>query len=191
MARLTTSARSETIVDDMTHRQLIWSLLLLGAFAVRADAQNVTKVRGGDTLEVSGLGRVRLAGIVATDPAVALDKLRTTAPPRSGPDSPPPPLIGGRINLTPDRPARTFLTKLVLGRTVRLEYDPLTKDAPGVPRVYMYLPDGTLVNAEMLREGHARVDTSMPFSRVDEFSQIELDAKDAKRGVWAEVGSPP
>ena len=105
-----------------------------------------------------------------------------TPPPRSGPSSPPPALIGGRVNLSRNRGARDFLRKLVLGKDVTLEFD----DAGGradVPRVYVFLDDGTLVNSELLREGRARVDESVPIARLDEFKRIESEARNARRGV--------
>ena len=107
-----------------------------------------------------------------------------TPPPRSGPSSPPPALIGGRINLSRDRGARDFLRKLVSAKTSPVEFD----DAGGradVPRVYVFLDDGTLVNTELLREGRAQVDESVPIARLDEFKRIEREARDARRGVWA------
>ena len=88
------------------------------------------------------------------------------------------------MNLSRNRGARDFLRKLVLGKDVAIEYD----DAGGradVPRVYVFLDDGTLVNSELLREGRARLDESVPIVRLDEFKRIEREARNARVGVWA------
>jgi endonuclease YncB( thermonuclease family) len=148
-----------------------------------AQAQKVTSVPSQDTLVVAGVGKVRLAGIAGLEPAVRLGTTGPPAPPRSGPGSPPPAIIGGRVNLSRNRGARDALRKLVLGKEVTLEFD----DSGGraaVPRVYAFLPDGTLVNAELLRQGLVRLDTSVPIARLDELKRIERDAAVARRGLW-------
>jgi len=165
-------------------RVIACAAVALVATSASARAQKVTTVPAQDTLVVAGVGHVRLAGIAGLDPAFRIGSVGPTPPPRSGPSSPPPALIGGRINLSRNRGARDFLRKLVLGRDVTLEFD----DAGGradVPRVYVFLDDGTLVNSELLREGRAQVDESVPIARLAEFKLIEREARDARRGVWA------
>ncbi len=109
------------------------------------------------------------------------------SPSRSDPSTPPPPLIGGSIGVKQDPAARQFLMELVLGKRVRLEYDDASNKRKGTPRAYVYLDDDTLVNAEMLRSGNARVDTSRPFAQLDEFKELEREARDARVGVWANM----
>ncbi len=165
-------------------RVIAGMVLVLAGTSATADAQKVTTVQAQDTLVVSGVGKVRLAGIAGLDPALRIGSTGPTPPPRSGPNSPPPAVIGGRLNLSRNRGARDYLRKLVLGKDVTLEFD----DAGGradVPRVYVFLADGTLVNSELLREGKARVDESVPIARLDEFKRIEREAREARLGVWA------
>jgi micrococcal nuclease len=90
--------------------------------------------------------------------------------------------VSGGINLKPERPSRTFLNELVLGKTVRVEYDAL--HTAGERRAYVFLQDGTLVNAEMLRQGQARVDLSRPFAHEQEFKRLEAQARAAGMGIW-------
>lgn len=161
--------------------------VLLIASAGVARAQDVTKVVSADTIEVAGVGKVRLVGIDAKESTFRLGPSGPARPSRSGPDTPPPPLIGGSISTSPDRASRTFLMELVLGKRVRLEYDDAASKERGTPRAYVYLEDDTLVNAEMLRTGHARVDTSRPFSQLEAFKQIEQEAQEAQVGVWADT----
>ncbi len=164
-------------------RVIACAAVVLVATSANAHAQKVTTVPAQDTMVVAGVGKVRLAGIAVLEPAFRVGS-GPTPPARSGPSSPPPALIGGRVNLSRNRGARDFLRKLVLGKDVTVEFD----DAGGradVPRVYVFLDDGTLVNSELLREGRARVDDSVPITRLDEFKRIEREARDARRGVWA------
>jgi micrococcal nuclease len=145
----------------------------------------VTKVPSGDSVEVSGLGRIRLAGIRSTDePAFRLggNTPSSAQPPRTDPGARSTPAVSGSYRFKREQPARTFLQKLALGKEVRVEIDPVSKDTAVA---YVYLPDGTLVNAEMLRTGLARLDLSKPFERVAEFKQLEADARAANLGIWA------
>jgi micrococcal nuclease len=160
-------------------------VIFLLASAAAAGAQEVTRVVSADTIEVAGIGKVRLVGIEAREQTLRLGPSGPTAPSRSDPSTPPPPLIGGSISTKRDPAARKFLMDLVLGKRVRLEYDDAA-EAKGTRRAYVFLGDDTLVNAEMLRSGNARVDASRPFSQMDTFRQIEEDAREAEVGIWAE-----
>jgi micrococcal nuclease len=149
--------------------------------------QEVTKVVNGETIELEGIGRIRLVGIDADEQALRLGPTGPPAPPRTDPPNrPPPPLITGSVGVKPDSAARDFLQLLVLGKRVRLEYDEAASKGRGPRRAYVYLDDDTLVNEEMLESGHARVDTSRPFGRLKQFQEIEATARDAHRGIWAE-----
>ncbi len=162
--------------------------LLWLTFVTTAHAQVVTKVPSGDTVVIEGVGKVRLLGIRSTDESALRVGRGTTPPPqpRTGPDTPPPPVISGGLDLKPDRPSRTLLQELVLGKTVRLQFDTIAgeKNASGA---YVFLPDDTLVNAEMLRRGRARVDTSQPFAHEQEFKRLEQEAQASGLGIWTDV----
>jgi micrococcal nuclease len=164
------------------------ALAALLAAAVLVSAQDVTRVVSADTIEVAGIGKIRLVGIESREPAVRLGPTGPVSPSRSDPSTPPPPLIGGSIGVKQDPAARQFLMELVLGKRVRLEYDDASNKRKGTPRAYVYLDDDTLVNAEMLRSGNARVDTSRPFAQMEKFKAIEQEARDAEVGIWADGG---
>ena len=157
-------------------------------FVTAAHAQVVTKVPSGDTVVIEGVGKVRLLGIRSTDESAFRVGRGTTPPPqpRTGPETPPPPVISGGLDLKPDRPARALLQQLVLGKTVRLqdEHHP----AGDASCAYVFLPDDTLVNAEMLRRGRARVDSSGPFAHEQEFKRLEQEAQASGLGIWTNVG---
>jgi len=147
-------------------------------------AQKVTKVPDGDTLVVDGVGKVRLLGIKSADQsAVRVGPSGPQPQPRHDPSSPAPAAVGGLINLSRDRPSRDLLQKLALGQTVRIEYDPLV-ESKGDRAAYLFLENGTLLNAEMLRAGRARVDATREFERQEEFKRLEEQARTAAVGIW-------
>jgi len=146
-------------------------------------AQRVTRVPDGNTLVVDGVGQVRLLGIQSADQrALGVGPGGPPPPPRRNPPSTPP-AASGHINLTRNRPSRDFLRKLALGRTVRIEYDPLV-GSEGGRGAYVFLDDGTLLNAEMLKAGRARADLTREFVRETEFKRLEAEARSASLGIW-------
>jgi len=151
---------------------------------VAAWAQRVTKVPDGDTLVIAGVGSVHLLGIrSADDSAVHLGP--DGAPPEQNrdPNKPATPAVSGHVNLSRNRPSRDFLRKLALGKTVRIEYDPLV-GSTNDRAAYVFLTDGTLVNAEMLKAGRARLDEARQFVREREFTRLEEEARSASVGIW-------
>jgi micrococcal nuclease len=55
----------------------------------------------------------------------------------------------------------------------------------GGPWAYVFLEGGTLLNAEIIRQGHGFALTRFPFSRLEEFRQLEREAREQQRGLWA------
>src|SRR5512146_1506037 len=82
----------------------------------------------GDTIDVAGIGRVRLLGVDAPEIGRGFD---TPAPFA--------------------REAREFMASEVVGQWVRLEVDAETHDAYGRLLAYVIRDDGADVNAELLR----------------------------------------
>jgi micrococcal nuclease len=85
--------------------------------------------------------------------------------------------------------ASNFTTESLLGKHIRLEFDP--KDARihyqdffGRTLAYVFLEDGTLFNLELAQQGYGRTMSRYPCSRKDEFKQAEAEAQAAKRGLW-------
>jgi micrococcal nuclease len=72
-------------------------------------------------------------------------------------------------------------------QTVRLEADPINTNRDRYNRLlrYVYLSDGRLVNAEMIKQGYGFAYLSFPFTKADEFRQYQEDAREAERGLWA------
>jgi micrococcal nuclease len=80
--------------------------------------------------------------------------------------------------------------ELAQGREVLLSGDPRRKDRDDYGRLlrYVRLPDGRLLNAELLRRGYARVFTRYDFGRMDEFLALEAEARGKGIGLWTAGG---
>jgi micrococcal nuclease len=79
-----------------------------------------------------------------------------------------------------------YLKALLSSKKVRLEYDVDKYDQYGRTLAYVYLEDGTFVNAELLKRGYARVMTFPPNVKyADEFIRLQRKARRSKVGMWA------
>ena len=85
--------------------------------------------------------------------------------------------------------ASEYLEKMIGGKKVRLEYDVERTDRYGRTLAYIYLEDGTFVNAELVKNGYAMVMTVPPNVRQQElFVKLARRARSRERGrgLWAE-----
>lgn len=111
--------------------------------------------------------------------------------------------------------AALFLAQLLVGERVYIEPagkaeppDPAAADGEsdkpkkadaGKPRdatgpiadgdsAYLYrVPDGLCVNAELIRQGYARVSARPKFDQLEAFRAFEKRARDAGKGIWADA----
>jgi len=75
--------------------------------------------------------------------------------------------------------------RLVEGKTVYLEKDVSETDQYGRLLCYVFLADGTFVNAELVRLGYAQVSTDPPDVRYqDLFLEMQQEARDSGVGLW-------
>jgi endonuclease YncB( thermonuclease family) len=132
-----------------------------GSTAPRAETYLITRVIDGDTLELYTGERVRLIGV---------DTPETKDPRR------PVQYFGEE--------AAAFTRRIVEGKRVRLEYDWERKDKYGRTLAYVYLEDGTFLNAEIIRQGYGFAYTRFPFKYLEEFRKLEREAREAGRGLW-------
>ena len=125
----------------------------------------VVRVIDGDTLVLAGGARVRVLGIDA---------------PEMERDGQPADFLAHK--------AKAALAELTLNRTIALEYDRLRYDHYGRLLAYLLLPDHTLVNAELVRQGLARVYFIAPNLRYREvLLAAQQEAIEAQRGVWQQL----
>ncbi len=84
-----------------------------------------------------------------------------------------------------------FTRRLVEDRDVRVEYDQERTDKYGRTLAYLYLSDGTFVNAEIVRQGYGLAYTRFPFRYKEDFKKYEQEARERERGLWKVlVGDP-
>jgi micrococcal nuclease len=123
----------------------------------------VARAIDGDTLELAGGERVRLIGVDTPEtkhPKKALERFGAEA--------------------------SAFTSQLVAGKRARLEYDQQRRDRYGRTLAYVFLEDGTFVNADIIRQGFGFAYTRFPFRYLEEFRELERGARESKRGLWAE-----
>lgn len=83
------------------------------------------------------------------------------------------------------REASFYLERLIAGKKIRLEYDVDRFDRYGRTLAYVYLDDGTFINAKLLKEGYATVMTVPPNVKyADTFLKLERKARNHKKGMW-------
>lgn len=82
--------------------------------------------------------------------------------------------------------AADFTKKLIGTNRLRLEADPANTNRDRYNRLlrYAYLPDGRMVNAEIIKQGYGFAYTYFPFTKIDEFKQYQTEAETAKLGLW-------
>lgn len=140
----------------------------------------VTHVYDGDTLEVSGAGKVRLIGVDALD-AHNWEKTLKQAK---------------RLRLSEDEVKEwaervtQFVRKRVLDREVRLEPGPESRGDYGRLLAYVfYKSNGSAVNLNrlLLKRGLAVAYRRFEHPRRDQFIQVERAAREHHEGLWQEA----
>ncbi|MBI4982570.1 MAG: thermonuclease family protein [Candidatus Omnitrophica bacterium] len=78
-----------------------------------------------------------------------------------------------------------FTKNLVQGKRVSLEFDVDRYDKYKRLLAYVYLKDGTFVNAEIVKQGYASLLTFPPNVKyADLFEKLYQEARENKRGLW-------
>ncbi|WP_400163975.1 thermonuclease family protein [Brevibacillus sp. TJ4] len=128
----------------------------------------VKRVIDGDTVELENGERVRLIGV--------------DTPETVKPNSPVEPY---------GKEASEYTKKQLTGQTVTLRFDVEPRDKYDRLLAYVYLPDGTFYNEQLVREGYARIMTIPPnVAYADLFLEAEREARENDRGLWALEDSP-
>ena len=135
--------------------------LLLATFTAAGPVVQVARVIDGDTLLLSNGQRVRLIGVDTPELHHPLKPVQYFA-----------------------REASEFTRKMVEGKRVRLEYEPRKRDKYGRLLAYVYLEDGTFLNAEIIKQGYGFAYTKYPFRYLDAFRQYQREAREHERGLW-------
>jgi len=80
--------------------------------------------------------------------------------------------------------ASAFTKMMAEGNTVTLTYDWEARDKYGRLLAYVYLEDGTFLNAEIVRQGYGHAYTRFPFRYMREFRAYERQARKKGLGLW-------
>lgn len=83
--------------------------------------------------------------------------------------------------------ASEFTKNLIGDNPVRLEADPTNTNRDRYNRLlrYVYLPDGTLVNLEIIKQGYGFAYLSFPVQKAEEFRAAQKEARANMRGLWS------
>lgn len=159
-------------------RRLSALILVLAMAAVPASGQSavpngvpagaqeakVIRVVDGDTIEITGGEKVRMIGVNTPEtvhPTKAVEQY--------------------------GKEASAFTKSRLEGKNVWIEYGVERTDKYGRLLGYVWLADGSMFNATLLREGYAQVYTWPPNVKyVEQFVQLQKEAREAKRGLWAD-----
>jgi micrococcal nuclease len=82
--------------------------------------------------------------------------------------------------------ASDFTKSRLLGKNVLLAFDWDLRDRYGRILCYIYTEDGVCHNAALIREGYAHAYTRFTFQFMEEFRGLEKEAREQKRGLWAD-----
>jgi micrococcal nuclease len=145
-------------------RYVLFLLLIIPLTVNAQDFYLCTRVVDGDTIIVRINGkkeRVRIIGVVTPE----------TKHPKK-----PVQYFG--------KEASAFTERMVEGKKVRLEYDFQKRDKYKRILAYVYLEDGTFLNAEIVKQGYGFAYTRFSFKYLEDFRGYEREAKENKRGLW-------
>lgn len=137
----------------------------------------VKRVVDGDTLQLESGERLRLIGIDTPEMHESKKLYRDSR--RTNQDKETIKELGRR--------AYEFTKGLVGGKRVRLEFDIEKHDRYGRLLAYVYLKDGTFVNAEIVKLGFSSLMTIAPNVKYEGlFLKLYQQARENRLGLWAE-----
>ena len=87
------------------------------------------------------------------------------------------------------REASAFTRRMVEGKRVRLEFGQANskighKDRYKRTLAYVFLEDGTFLNAEIIKQGCGFAYARFPLKCLDEIRRLEREAREQGKGLW-------
>jgi len=144
---------------------LLFSISLSFQFAMAEDQAVVNKAIDGDTLLLNNGEKVRLIGVDTPELYHPLKPVQYFA-----------------------KEASLFTKNLVEGKEVKLEYDWQKRDKYNRLLAYVYLKDGTFINAEIIKQGYGFAYIKYPFKYLEQFKTYEKEAREKGLGLWKDSG---
>jgi len=129
--------------------------------------KRVHKVLNGDTFIISENYRIKLLG-------VQTPKVRTE---------------DGKSEYFA-RKSLSFTNGLIHSKRIKLKFDKEKIDNNGYILAYVYLPDGTFLNAEILKKGYGKLIPRGDFIYIKKFTEFQNFAKDRNLGIWKKFSAP-
>ena len=166
-------------MSHMSTRIVFYSLLTVFFLYGLLNAQNVVSVKrvvDGDTLLLTTGEKVRLIGIDA--PESRPNPRAEIQGKREGKDL--------KAIISMGKRATQFVQNLVSpGDQVRIEFDIEKRDRYGRLLGYVYLPNGKMLNEEIVKAGYANLLTHPPnVKHQDVLVGAYREAREKKRGLW-------
>ncbi|MBU0515687.1 MAG: thermonuclease family protein [Proteobacteria bacterium] len=162
-----------------------WVGLILAGWVVfygrPAAAARVSWVVDGDTLEVNHRGRRVLVRLMGVDcPESRSSSKLTRQARRTG--------VSARLIRRWGQRATGFTRRLAAGRRVRLRFDRIGDRRDRYQRLlaYVVLPDGRVLNTELVRRGYAVAYRRYRYTKKRYYLRLERQARAARRGLWAD-----
>ena len=143
---------------------LLFSLVLTPAFS--SESYIVKRVIDGDTIVLENGEHIRLIGVDTPELHHPKKPVQYFA-----------------------KEAREFTAKECLGKRVRIEFDWQKKDKYGRTLGYVYFPDGTCLNKEIIRNGYGHAYTRFPFRELNLYRTLEKEARENSKGLWSSKGN--
>ena len=135
----------------------------------------VTYVADGDTVKLEDGSWVRFIGIDAPEYHESAKLLRDAR--RAKKDIADIKKLGAR--------SYAFAKKILANKRVRLEFDVEKRDKYDRMLAYVFLKDGTFVNALIVKEGYARTMNIAPNVKYEDLLfELQLEAKSNGKGLW-------
>lgn len=128
----------------------------------------VTKIIDGDTIQIQKDGNKETIRMIGVDTPETIDPRKSVQ------------CFG--------KEAAAKTTALLTGQQVQLETDPTQGDRDRYHRLlaYIFLPDGTFVNKQLIAEGYAYEYTyATPYQYQEEFKKLQIEAEQSGKGLWA------
>lgn len=87
------------------------------------------------------------------------------------------------------REASAFTKQLVLNERVTVQLEPVKNSRGKYGRLlaYIFLPDGRMLNEELLKEGYGYADERFSHMHRQDFVELEKEAQRENRGLWQDV----
>jgi len=143
------------------------------------DNARVIRVVDGDMLKVNFRGKPESIRLIGIDTPESRSNKKAIKDAERG-------NLDIRTIISMGKQATKFVNTLVsAGDTVKIEFDVQARDKYGRLLGYIYLPDGRMLNEEIVKAGYANLMTIPPNVKYQErFLKAYREARENRRGLW-------